>query len=364
MALVTLARPRPLFGMLTYVSNTPSVGSAATMDASGEYEAWVGSAEQDLVVSHVAFFCNAAAGSPTAEIRIETVDASNGRPSGTLWAANTNATTGTLSATTHTGAVALTAAATIPAGSLFAVVIKYASGTSFAMGLLSNYNDMIRDVGLPYRVTNTGTPAKSSHVASVLMMSLGSSATSFYSMPGMAPHGAATTNSFNNTSGARQGLLFRTPVACRARGLLLWNGSAAGDLNFGMRAADGTELSSSLTAFDKDIQHATGTNSLRLIFDNPVVLSPGTDYRASIEPSSTTNVQVPYFTLPSADYIGATPAGENFQRFTYTTGGGYDDSNTTHLPVMDVLIDQLDDGAGGGGASRRFNRGLQGGLAA
>lgn len=361
MALITLPRPRPLKGMLTYVSSTPSVGSANTMDASGEYEAWVGYAEQDLAVSHVAFFCNAASGSPTAEIRIETVDTSNGRPSGTLWGTNTNATTSTLSATTHTGAVALTATATIPAGSLFAVVIKYASGTSFAMGLLSNYTDMIRDIGLPYRVSNTGTPTKAAFVAGLLMMSLGSSATSFYSIPGMVPHGAATTNSFNNTSGARQGLLFRTPFACRARGILLWNGSAAGDLNFGMRASDGTELSSSLSAFDKDTVHLASTNSIRLIFDNPVVLTPGVDYRASIEPSSTTNVQVPYYTLPSADYIGATAAGSYFQRFTYTTGGGYDDSNTTHVPAMDVLIDQLSDDAGGG-ASRRFVRGMRGGM--
>jgi hypothetical protein len=71
------------------------------------------------ITGHVGFRAGTAAGSPTIEVRIETLDAS-GLPSGTLWATNTNGTTGTVSSNTYV-LWALTASASIAKGQMFCV---------------------------------------------------------------------------------------------------------------------------------------------------------------------------------------------------------------------------------------------------
>jgi hypothetical protein len=99
-----------------------------------------------------------------------------------------------------------------------------------------------------------------------------------------------------------------------------------------------------------------------IYFDAAATLTAGTAYRAVIEPTSATNCNITTATLPSADYRGAWPHGLNSVYCTYTTGGGaWDDTATTLLPFMDIIIDQLDDGAGSGGGLIR-HPGMSGGL--
>jgi hypothetical protein len=86
-------------GAVTYFAGAPSLGALDTFDAAGEYGAMILQAQEDMTISHVGFRTAGATGSPTADVRIETL-ASTGFPSGTLWATNTNIVTGTLSANT------------------------------------------------------------------------------------------------------------------------------------------------------------------------------------------------------------------------------------------------------------------------
>jgi hypothetical protein len=348
----------PILWPLAYrtITSTPTVPALVTLDAAGEYGGVVIMARQAMTISHVGFKPGTCTGSPTVDIRIETVDAATGLPSGSLWAANTNIVSATLS--TGTWALeALTASASISVGQVFCVKVAYNSGTSTAT---TSYGGAIQSV-LPYRADNTGTPG-TAVLSSSVNMALGSNATTFYAVPGLLPVNTAANNTFSNSvAGAKRGLKFQVPFKCRVVGLRFFVNGATGDFNAILEDSGGSELSSSSTAFDGNLFSTVTTGQADIIFDNPVTLSPATDYRAMLEPTSATNINISTATLPSADYRQSWPHGTNCVYSTYTTAGGYVDTATTQLPLMDLLIDQLDDGVGAGGGLIR-HPGMSGGL--
>lgn len=346
MALVSLPSPIYWPGITGSFSTNISLFTTATLTSAGHYAAFIFAAREDMAITHIGCRIGTVAGSPTAEVRIETVDTS-GLPSGTLWATNTNGTTGTITSDTNI-LQALTATANITKGQVFCVMVKYASGTSIIVQHTSLENPSITN--LPYRVVNTGTPTKAQLVASMPTIALGSSSTTFYQVPGTLPVASLTTNAFNNTNSAKRGLLFTPPMNCRAIGIKWHQNNNAGNFNAVLYDSGGTELSSSSTAYDGD--HAlSSTSGLSLVyFDNTVTLTAGTAYRIAIEPSSATNCNVSTIVLPSANYRGASPAGTTANYTTFATAT-WTDTATDTLPIMDVIIDQLDNGVGGGGSS-------------
>lgn len=343
MTLVSLPSPILWPGIAVTVAGAPTIAAGPTVDAAGEYIAYVFCAKEDMVVSHVGFRAGTSTGSPTIEVRIETVDAS-GLPSGTLWATNTNGTTGTVSSNTNV-LQALTASASITKGQVFCVKIAYASGTSQVIQVINNINT-IPSASLPYIVTNTGTPTKSAFGNNSSLVALGSSSTTFYHVPGAYPLSAAGAGTFNNTNSAKRGLRFTPPMNCRVIGIRWFSASAVGDYNAVIYSDAGSELSSSSTAFDGD--YSGGIVATSVYFDNPVTLTAGTTYRAAIEPSSATNVNVSTITLPTVNYRTSSPAGTTAHYTTFATAT-WTDTATDTLPLLDILIDQVDDGAGSGG---------------
>lgn len=354
MTLVSLPSPILWPGLLGDVNTAPGLGNLTTLTSVGHYWAYIFCAREAMTISHVGFRAGTVAGSPTAEVRIETVDGSTGLPSGTLWATNTNGTTGTV--TTGSNVLqALTASASITAGQIFCVKIVLASGTSIIVQQTGSAASPY-DSALPYTVVNTGTPTKAV-LNGTGSIALGSSSTTFYQVPGTIPISAVTAGAFNNTNGARRGLRFTPPMKCRVIGLRWFGSNAVGDVNAAIYSDAGSELSSSSTAFDGDntAASASGNRPFVVYFDNPVTCDAGTTYRAVIEPSSATNSNLYTYTLPSADYRRASPAGTTAHYTTYASAA-WNDTNTTVLPYMDVLIDQVDDGtgSGSGGGQRVF----------
>lgn len=345
MTLVSLPSPILWPGLTGLANGNPALANAATLDASGEYQAYVFVAKEDMVVSHIMFRAGTVAGSPTCTVGIETVDAS-GIPAGSAGFGSANGTTATISSNT-TVLTALGASATIPRGSLFAVKITYASGTSVISQVMGTYASPY-NTNIPYSVTNvSGSPVKAI-VSYVPIIALGSSSTVFYNLPQAMPLTAYTGGGFNNTNSAKRGLKFTPPMRCRAIGVRWFNSTGAGDFNAGIYTGDasGTELSSSSTAFDGDAGSASANGSVTVYFDNAVTLTAGTAYRVAIEPTSATNCNVSTFTLPSSDYFTATPGGAN-SVYSALASSTWTDS-TTQIPLMDVIIDQVDDGTGSG----------------
>jgi hypothetical protein len=347
MTLVTLQRPFNWPGIIgSHGGNGLSMSGLGVMDAAGEYTAVVLCALEDMVISHVALHPTAAVGSPTADIRIETVDASTGLPSGTLWATNSNVITSTLVLNT-TAVHALAAPATVNRGQVFCVKFAYNSGTNFQVGTVVRRVDPVTPV-LPYIVLNTGTPSKSGVVAGTTAISLGSNSSTFYKIPQLLQVSSVGGGAFNNTNGARRGLRFTAQFNCRCIGLLLFFNGAVGDYNIIMMNDAGSELSSSSTAFEGDLTNALQNGLTHVFFDNPVTLVAGTTYRAVLEPSTSTNSSLQTLVLAGVDFRSASPCG-TFGHYTSYASAAWDDSATATIPYMDLLLDQIDDGAGTGG---------------
>ena len=356
MALQTIF-PTPYCGIARLMGSVNFTTGATTLDAAGEYYCFILQAKENMVISHVGFSLAAVAGSPTADVRIETVDTA-GFPSGTLWATDTNIVSGTLTAAWTL--VALTASASISKGQMFAVKIAYASGTSFQMRRSLH---VVGGFGLPYYVVNTGTPTKVTTAggsSGSALLALGSSSTVFYKLafPNL-PISALTEGRFDNVSSGKNGLRFQLPVSARIFGLHHYGQGWNGDFNAMLLDDAGTEVGSSSTAFDGGQFFDLGVALNDLIFDTAVEIAANTWYRAVLEPTSLTDISVSYLTLPSADYRSAMPGG-SFWHYTTFDGSSWDDTATDKVPYLDLLIDQIDDGAGGGGgAPGNMSGGLQ-----
>lgn len=346
---------------MTIAAAIPALGTWATLDAAGEYIAFLACASEDMVVSHVAFRTGVVANSPTAVVSIQTVSAT-GVPSGTAYNGDTaKVTTGTLTSNTTT-LVTLDATATIAKGTIYAVVITivWTAAESIIVQRLQSSGNFVLS-SLPYQVTNVTGSAVQAAFSGPPILALGSSSTAFYPLFSCAPGFVSVSSSgYSNTDNAERGMRFQVPFKCRCAGLTFTPNTSKGDFNAILRSDAGAELGSSSTAFDGDSQMG-GTQAVRVFFDSPVILEPATWYRATVQPSSATATAMTSAVLDSADYRSGWASGVNCHYTTFTTAGSWVDSATGTLAWMDILIDQLDDGASAGGGML-VNPGMNGRL--
>lgn len=338
-----------------------SLTTLTTLDGAGDLEGFVYTAKEDMTISHVGWRSGTATGSPTVEIRVETVDSATGLNTGTLWATNTNVTSGTISSNTW-NLHALTASATITKGQSFAVIVKYASGTSVIVSYPNRANITHYTVTNPYRLTNTSGVTASSAVTVQLAMAVGSSATTFYTIPQLLPISATSTTTASSSGAIRAICLrFQVPFKCRVIGMRWCDASPAltDDYTIGLYTGvttGSTELSSSLTAFPDSYRAISGSSVNVSHFDNSITLDPATWYRAVIQADTTGGPQIYNFSIPSADYSEALPQGAYAYLGTRDSGGTWTDYDTI-IPNIDIIIDQLDDGASAGGGGTYFSVG-------
>lgn len=343
MTLQTLPSPIIWPGLAQGQGFSPGSGSTGTLSASGHYVSYVFCARESMTLSHVAFRTITVANSPTVEVRIETVDTTTGLPTGTLWATNTNVTSGVLSSNTNVIA-ALTASATITKGQIFCVKFLWGAVATSTLQIGNNSATNLFGSALPYQVINTGSVTKGGLGTNMPNIALGNSATTFYYVPGCFPITTNANGAFNNTNSAKRGIKFTVPFKCRVIGIRWYNANSVGDFNAVLYDNQGTpaELGSSSTFYEGDAT-AAANGVVSAYFDNAVTMNAGDTGRAVIEPTTATNVTVGTFTLHSADFYGSWPGGATATYTTFATATWTD--STTQLPFMDILIDQLDDGA-------------------
>jgi hypothetical protein len=363
MALASLSKPLlyPDWGTtgLTAFSNV------TVLDASGEYNGFVFRARTAMTISHVGYRTSTVAGSPTVEIRIETVNATTGLPTGDLWnssgANNTNVTSATLSSNTWY-LDALTGSASISAGDYVAVLFKYASGTSVQIARANNWTFNAFASSSFYNVTNTGgSGAKAS--GQTWCVALGSSSTSFYDLTAggaFLPLSAINARTASTSTNTAVGIKFQIPFKGRCIG---WRHIAPanwGDIQFGLYDSSKAELSSSSTSLDMDMNAQLAGQGVVYFFDNAVTLDAATTYYFLIYPQTTTTTGVYTANCNTTDYRSAMPGGTNWHYVTQASGGGsWTETATTEFPLIDLVFDRLDDGAGGGGGSP-FGGGITG----
>lgn len=333
--------PGLAYGCLT----TVAVGITATLDAAGEYIGWVGQAMEDMVITHVGFAHASPTGAPTANISIQTIGTDG------LFSADwntTEVTTGSLGASSaFLAPVALTNSATISRGQFFGVKIAYNSGTSF---ITRNSTVGTIYTAPPYQIINTGTPTIS-RITAPLHIILGSSSTAFYTVPGLVPFFTLKSGgAFNNAAGLIRGVHFSLPFDARISGIIYYPSTTTGDMDIAVRDSSGTIIGGSNTSIDGSFT-VSNQASRRLYFDTPINLDAGTFYKVTMEPTSVTNIQLDSMQVTDANYKSALVGGADFY---YTDNSGGWNTVTTDIPLMDLILDQIDDGAGGGGSSTAY----------
>lgn len=349
--LVTIPAPLIYPGIVGAVTGTVALATNTTLTATGHYASVVFVARENMVISHVGFRTGTVSGTtPQITASIETIDGTTGIPSGSNAGGSTPSAGTTVSSNTYT-LLALGGSATLAKGAMFAVKTALTSGTTPSVVIQGvSQLTLPSQTSLPYNVNNTGTPTKSI-INGMSLFALGSSATTFYQMPGALPFNAVGTNAFNNTNSAKRGLKFSLPFNCRIIGIRFVNGQT-GDFNAGIYDASGAGVGSTVTAYDGDNQASSASTTSLVYFSTALSYTAGTTYYAAIEPTSATNSNVSTFTLPSTDYLSATPAGNNGIYSVFATSAWTDDN--TKIPLLDILIDQIDNGAGSGGAGGRI----------
>ena len=160
--------------------------------------------------------------------------------------------------------------------------------------------------------------------------------------------GAAAYDGFgNNDDPERRGLVFQVPFNCRIVGC--WLGCyLVGDANVILYDSDqATPLET--IACDKDIRGAIAPGVRYVAFVSPHILTLNTNYRISVEPSSTTDVRLYYVDVDAAASMAGLEGGLTWQHTTAAAAPANEGSwvNTaTRRPLIAIEVDQLDDGYG------------------
>jgi hypothetical protein len=325
--------------------------ASLTIDASGEKVAWIIQAPKDGTIDQVEFRTGTTTTGDDVDVRIETVDAATGDPTGTLWNSPTNTTNATVTIANGDDNVwktaTLTAGAVVTKGQLLAIVVV--NGASGNIAIAASLDNISHQVKFPYVSHYTASWAKQTAARNLVVAVRYSGGTYGY-VPAAWPISvlsAATTFASNSTPDER-GIKFSLPWPVQVCGFWAFVDLDPADVTVKLYDSDGSTVLESL-AIDKDQQVSAISRPSHYLFDTVVNLSKDTDYRLTLLPGSTTSVSIGHLTVNAAANWQAFPGGEDFH-YTHRTDAGAWTDVTTERPLLGLLVSGFDDGAGGGGA--------------
>lgn len=290
-------------------------------------------------ITKIGFRVGAVTTAQTLRVSLQTVDATTGNPTGTLYGGSAAGTQSNPAANTYY-TVTLGTPATATQGDMVAIVIQF---HSTAGDLRINYVDSVA-----YISTNLSYAAV--YVVSWLkylyngLTHVEYSDNSIEPIPGFMPLKTSGTNiSFNvNSSPDEKGIKFKVPFPCNLKYIgILWGITPAGNLNIKLYDANNNVLVN-LTG-NKVISGGIG-NYWRII---DYELSKDIWYRLTVVPTEATNVTIVEDEFPSNDILDALPLGKNCFLTSRTDGGAWTDTNTKR-PLFHLVFDSFDDGVGAG----------------
>lgn len=346
-----------------------NVGGATNLvvDASTEGLGFVFQANSADAITHLGFRYGARTGTPpTYVMTLEGIDAS-GLPDGAdIGGGSPTAVTFTPPADASIDGIwqwkTLTNAYTPSRGQFLAGTIRYSSGTidgsnnsSFTRSLA---NLQITTRGLPYHLGLAGTWTKQATPAVFGYRT----ASGRYGVIGISGYATVTANTAGHMSGMFFTLSSDWGDTFKVAGIRMIGklGAAGGSCKVGIWNTAGTLLQS--VTLDGDATGANGASSdtqSDIYFSDATLatLSYGTKYYVGIEVVSGT-CSVAGVNLTEAEDRSAWPNGVNRGLVTYN--GSYTETTTT-LPLIDLILADITEPAGGGGGMI-VHPGMNGGL--
>lgn len=176
--------------------------------------------------------------------------------------------------------------------------------------------------------------------------------------PGFATN---TSEAFqDSTNPDERGMLFQVPWTCKAEGARIYcnsSGVSTADYDFKLYADPlGTpSLLASLTIEGSQLNNQN--NAISLLFASKVDLSRNTDYALVIKATGTTNAALSADVLPDTNLRKFLPGGTTLKKVTRNNGSGAftPESPAVTLYNMKLLLNDFEDGAGGGAGGSHFS---------
>lgn len=163
------------------------------------------------------------------------------------------------------------------------------------------------------------------------------------------------------------GNIFRVPFNCKVIGVHMMhrftNASGAGTINL---YSDPTGTPSSMVSKSFSLaEFGTSTATQRggvLLFDSEVTLTKDTDYCIAVAPSNTNNHEMIKLSLGTAGFAAAMSGGTTVKQASRSSGA-FSTDTSAYLPI-NIVISQIDDGAGGSTSGMIVHPGMSGGMRA
>lgn len=318
------------------------------IDAAGEKAAFVVMATKTGTIRKVGFRVATVTSAGDVDVRLEGVSLTTGDPDGSLLHASAELLAFTISTIGwKTADFGVGNGAPVTIGDYIAVVIRdnASSAPNIAIQI---YGDQIlwRSV-YPVNFTSTWQAPSTSSACNVgLELSDGTY------MPGMgymAWSDVAETAFSNADTPDHVGLRFKFPYPVRVVGAWSYM-DLDGNGNMLLFDSDGTTILETVS-MDKDIRRATSDGIFAYWFNGTHELTKDLFYRLVIEPTSGTNITMSEFLVDSVAVMDVHEGGQDFHLTTSKTQTAEGDwtQTLTRRPIMGLILDQHDDGAGGAG---------------
>ena len=353
MALVTLPVP------LLWPSPTELPFSSATMDivdGASESAGLVFKAPATGSLTDIGFGVNTVTTGATVDVRLETVSLANGNgnPTGTLFGATTNASKVIAGTDDNKWLTAtLTAAASVTIGNDMAIQIVNPA-TSFGniqfFGMIPvmqsrahQYTDAFLNAVWVKRTRGGSYAVKISGV--------------WYNVGGYAPW--CETPWVTITTGALEaGNKIVVPFDCQIDGFEAGSNNWSGNDSVGtLYSSDGTTVLGQSATYDKDVKSGTGWDTQKFSFA-PVTMNAGDTVYACVSTAGASILLGTVQTNANANMTGLVSGDGNIYKVARAAvgSGAFTETNTDRLSIM-LCLNQIDNGAGGGGGMRLAGHG-------
>jgi hypothetical protein len=299
----------------------------------------------------------------TVDVRLETVNTSDGFPSGTLVDTNTNASQVIANGDDSVFFTStLTADAAVTAGEIIAFVVLNPTVSPGAMVLAGTAQGA--DGNFPYGLTKNTTWAKT---AILLQFGVEYDDATLVPIPGIIPAATAVTNTNLSTSLTPDvaGWLFEAPVSMRVVGGWFY-ADRDGDVDLRLvstayNQGAGTGILAQSGTIDADMRRDAAGRITLAYFTSSYDVVAGTSYRLIVESTTTTTSVIYDWNATSLLALGGWPLGGCFTTAKDPTANGdwtnYN-SGTFRRPLMGLVVSAVDSGvsSGGGGSRARVQR--------
>lgn len=331
------------------INNVAPGTNNQVIDATGEKSGFVVQAPKTGNIRKIHFRTAAAATPTDTDVRVESVDAATGMPSGSLLNANSNVTVASASITANSWITTgnLTADAAVTKGQLIAIVVAPTGSPNIRVAVFST------NAGFRFPYVTLFTAAWALVPGNVPILALEYSDGSFAYMPGVNAASAFNSHAIaSDTTPDEIALVFQVPGPVTVSGFWLW-ADLDGDADVILYNSDGSSALVTLS-IDKDVRAAT-TVGMPFIFTfaTPVDLSGATTYMLAVKPTTTTALTIYSFDVASAAILDQHAGGQAFH-YRQATDGAWAAATTTRRPYFGLFLSAIDNGAGSGSAPKRI----------